>query len=280
MPVKKKPYEKPEASREKLEQQLLEANDELWKMNERLASEEKSRKELLQNLSHDLRAPLAALSGTTELLERKIAADAGKEECGEILHIMKIRLQTLQTMIEDLFLLTSVENPAIQLSVEPIRIGIFLEEYFYSCEADKRFEQRVLKLEVSPDFPYMADIDVSKMVRVLDNLFGNALRYTKEGDTICLGAEFRKSVGSEKTDDGEIRITVRDTGSGIGPEDLPNIFERTYRAERSRTPRENGSGLGLAIAKGIVEKHGGRIWCESRLGQGSCFTVALKGKRY
>lgn len=266
---KKKPYEKPEASRQMLEQQLWEANEELWLANKKLASEEKARKELLQNLSHDLRAPLAALSGTTELLERKIATKAGEEEYGEILHIMKIRLQTLQTMIEDLFLLTSVENPAIRLSTETIRIGIFLEEYFYSCETDQRFEHRILTLEVEPDFPCTAEIDVSKMVRVLDNLFGNALRYTKEGDQICLSAFRRKT-------DGEIWITVSDTGAGISPEDIPHVFERTYRADRSRTPRESGNGLGLAIAKGIVEKHGGRIWCESTPGQGSRFTVALK----
>lgn len=268
--MSKRPYEKPEVSREKLEQQLLEVNEELWEANQKLASEEKARKELLQNLSHDLRAPLAALSGTIDLLERK-TSQIEREDTGyqEILCIMRTRMKTLQTMIDDLFLLTSVENPAILLSKETVKIGILLEEYFYSCEADKRFEGRQLVLDVPGDFPYFAEIDAPKIVRVLDNLFGNALRYTKNGDKIILGVSYHANTG-------EIWIMVGDTGAGIAPEDLPHIFERSYRADRSRTPGDAGSGLGLAIAKGIVEKHGGRIWCESITGKGSCFTVALE----
>ena len=105
------------------------------------------------------------------------------------------------------------------------------------------------------------------MTRVLGNLVSNALRYTPEGGQITLTGQPNGK---------GIELTVQDTGSGIAPEDLPHIFERFYRAEKSRQQKEGQSGLGLAIAKAIVRAHGGNISAESTPGQGTKFIIALR----
>lgn len=260
----KKKYTKPDISREELEQALMKANEELWKANRKLEAEERARIELFSNLSHDLRAPMTALFSSVELL--KSGQVIGQKEYKDILKLMDGRLHTLQSILNDLFLLTLVESPTARLEKEPVEMGIFLEEYFYSCEADRKYQKRNLKLEVPDPFPYTADIDAEKMIRVLDNLFTNALRYSSEGADISLGAEYVQ---------GELWIYVQDTGEGILPGDIERIFERSYRGSRSRTPGDGGSGLGLAIAKGIVERHGGKIWCESEVNVGSRFTFTV-----
>lgn len=273
--MSKKKYTKPDISREELEKALVKANQELWMANRRLEAEERTRAELFSNLSHDLRAPMTALFSAVELL--KSGQEIGEKKYQDILKLMDRRLHTLQSILNDIFLLTLLESPSTKIETEPVEMGIFLEDYFYSCTADPKYHKRRLKLEVPDSFPYTAEIEAEKMIRVLDNLFTNALRYSGEGAEIALGARF---IAGEK-DEGKIRIYVRDTGEGIYKEDSEHIFERSYRASRSRTPEHegSGSGLGLAIAKGIVERHGGAIWCESEVGKGSCFTFSLTGKK-
>jgi Signal transduction histidine kinase len=273
--MSKKKYTKPDISREELEKALVKANQELWMANRRLKAEERTRAELFSNLSHDLRAPMTALFSAVELL--KSGQEIGEKKYQDILKLMDRRLHTLQSILNDIFLLTLLESPSTKIETEPVEMGIFLEDYFYSCTADPKYHKRRLKLEVPDSFPYTAEIEAEKMIRVLDNLFTNALRYSGEGAEIALGARF---IAGEK-DEGKIRIYVRDTGEGIHKEDSEHIFERSYRASRSRTPEHegSGSGLGLAIAKGIVERHGGAIWCESEVGKGSCFTFSLTGKK-
>lgn len=266
MDTQKKVYRKPRITREKLEEELIKASQELMEANGRLAAEEKERREFLSNLSHDLRAPLSALAGSVELLLSKNHID--QEEYRRLLLMMERRIETIRVMIEDMFLLSSVENTSIELKKEPVNAGLFLEEYFYAGQVNDRFEDRILELELPEEFPYIIEIDTLQFLRVLDNLFSNAVRYSRKGDKITMG-------GSYHPESGEVWITVSDSGAGIAPQDLEHIFERGYRATRSRTPEDGGSGLGLAIAKGILERHGGRIWCESTEGEGSCFTAAL-----
>ncbi|MFQ5859798.1 MAG: sensor histidine kinase, partial [Anaerolineae bacterium] len=110
------------------------------------------------------------------------------------------------------------------------------------------------------------EVDVQRISQVLFNLLSNALRYTPAGGTI--------TVRSERVGD-QVQVAVADTGEGISPEDLPYVFKRFYRADKSRARASGGSGLGLAIAKQIVEAHGGRIWAKSWVGAGSTFAFTL-----
>ena len=268
----KRKYTKPEISKEQLEYALYEANLSLQKTNAALKEEEEARNTLLSNLSHDLRSPVMALVSAVGYLRSEAFADT--PEYLQTIDLMERRLKTLQTMIDDLFLLTKVECPTIPLITEEINIGFFLEEFFYSCQADRKYADRHLLLELPDPFPYLVQIDPEKFLRVLDNLFTNALQYSQEGAIIALGSSFH----SLSPDHGVIEISVRDTGIGIDPEHIPLIFNRSFRVSTSRTPGKGGSGLGLAIAKGIMERHGGTIHCESQLGKGSCFQITLPGK--
>lgn len=280
-------------SREELERALVEANEQLSQANERLLQQEKERAALFSNLSHDLRAPMAALTGTVALLrERK---EIGGEEYRELLDLMSRRLKNISSILDDIFLLGQMENPDLILNRELIEAEPLLEEFFYSCDADSRFQDRTLRLELEEDLDCCIDVDAEKIVRVLDNLFTNALRYSGVGAEICLSARkiIKDSCQSQRYEvlqdertvgtPGEaavgkrcfLRISVKDTGIGIPPEDLPHVFERSFRGDKSRTPGISGHGLGLAIAKSIVERHGGEIWCESEVGKGSTFIVEL-----
>lgn len=264
--MEKKKYTKPKTiTREELERALLEANEELSLANEKLNRQSRERMELFRNLSHDLRAPMTALVSTVGLLREK--KNMGEAEYQELLELMDRRLKNLNAMLDEIFLLGQMENPELKLELEEIDASMLLEEFYFSCEADGKYAERELKLLIPDDLHCMIRVDPQKIVRVLDNLFTNALRYSRKGDAITLAAE--------KTENGMLRIQVSDTGIGILPEDLPHIFERSYRADRSRTPGDGGHGLGLAIAKSILERHGGEIGCESVPDKGSTFRVEL-----
>lgn len=263
--MEKKRYVKPKTlSREELESALLQANEELSEANEKLKRQERERAELFRNLSHDLRAPMTALVSTVGLLREK--KDVSEKERTELLDLMGRRLKNLNSILDELFLLGQMENPELRLEVETIEATSFLEEFFFSCEADVKYAQRTLELDMPENLECSVKVDPQKIVRVLDNLFTNALRYSKAGDEITLGA---------RREEQSLLVWVRDTGMGISPEDLPRVFERSYRADRSRTPGDGGHGLGLAIAKSIVERHGGHIWCESEKDHGSTFFLKL-----
>lgn len=261
--MSKKQYSRPEISREELQQQLYLANIQLQEANERLRQEERMRTEMFANLSHDLRAPMTALKSSLEYLK---TGTVSEEERASVLELMEKRTEFLQRLIEDIFLLAKMENQDTGLHLETVELGAFLEEYFYSSEADAVYAERSLSLEMEDALSCAVSIDPEMMVRVLNNLFTNALKYSRCGDSIVLSA---------KTAGETVRISVSDTGIGISPEALPHIFERSYRTNKARTPGDDSSGLGLAIAKKIVERHGGTISCTSSLGQGSTFCIEL-----
>ena len=263
--MEKRRYVKPQTiSREELENALLQANEELSQANAKLKAQERQRAELFRNLSHDLRAPMTALVSTVGLLREK--RDLGEKEYFELVDLMSRRLKNLNGILDEIFLLGQMENPDIHLDLETIDAASLLEEFYFSCDADVKYVKRHLELDLPEDLSCRVSVDPQKIVRVLDNLFTNALRYSGDGDSITLGAR--------RWDD-KLRIWVRDTGAGILPEDLPHVFERSYRADRSRTPGDGGHGLGLAIAKSIMDRHDGSIWCESVPEEGSTFTLEL-----
>ncbi len=263
--MSKKVYNKPQVTLEELEQQLIDANKALWETNCLLETEKQSQTELITNMSHDLRAPLSALRSIVELMKAK--PDSSLDEQRNMLDIIDQRLIMLEKMINDLFLLACVENHTDIPERESINAGIFIEEYFYSCEVDYKFNKRFLKIDVPQNFPFTIQINVPQMLRVLDNLMTNALRYSEDNDNITIGSKYY--------DNKKIIIYVEDTGIGIAQENLTHIFERSFCADIARSPSEGRTGLGLAIAKGIVEQHDGKIWCESKEGQWSRFSIEL-----
>lgn len=258
-------FTRPELTVEDLTIALHQANLKLTEANKRLLDSEKKRSELLANISHDLRSPITTLRGYVEYL---LSFDQPEhEELLFVLNQMHNKLLSLDNLLNEMFMITSLETSEDKISLKPYPIEKCLVDFFISCERDKKYADRRLSLEIPDDFPYHVLLNLEMFERVLDNLFTNALKYSKKNDEIHLKASLRGN---------EIIIAVSDTGIGIAQDMLIRIFERTFMISDSRTPEDTkGCGLGLSIAASIMEKHKGCIWCESTLGVGSTFYLAL-----
>jgi signal transduction histidine kinase len=167
--------------------------------------------------------------------------------------------------MDDLFQVSQLDAGGMPLQKEPASLADLISDTLVSFS--ELAQQSGVRLEGSAD-PSIDPVvmDLGRMGRVLNNLVGNAVRHTPPGGHVTIHA---------KTDGERVKVSIRDTGEGIQPEDLPHIFERFYRGEKSRSRASGGAGLGLAIARGIVEAHGGKITVESAPGQGSTFIFTL-----
>lgn len=250
-----------------LSQKLIETTNELAAANKQLALAEKERNEMLANISHDLRAPITAIRSAVDLLLS--SCELSREELLSTVQIINRRTETLENLIQDMYYLFSLESNSLPLQFEAVSAVSFFEEYFYNTIIDSRYDDRDMKLDMADTLDAIIRIDIQKMMRVLDNLFTNAAKYSHSGSSITL----KVTANAEHS---MLCIQVIDTGIGIPSESLEKIFERTYTVSSSRTPGSpTGSGLGLCIVKTIISQHGGSISCESTPGKGSCFTILL-----
>ena len=236
------------------------------KTREREADE--ARRDLVAAVSHDLRTPLASTQALIEAVADGVADDP--ETRARYLTSARGELAKLGRLVDDLFELARMDAGMLRLELEETSLRDLVSDTLSSFGPEA--ERRGIRLvgEVSPEVdPVLAS--PSKLQRVLYNLVSNALRHTPADGTVFLRAE---------PEEDTVRVEVADTGEGIAPEDLPRVFERSFRGERSRSSPEadddSGAGLGLAIARGLVEAHGGTIDVESRLGQGSRFSFTLQ----
>ncbi len=239
-------------------------------MSTDLARASQSRKQMTADLAHDLRTPLTILRGYTEgLKEGKLQGSS------KLYSVMHSEVEHLQHLVEDLRTLSLADAGEIRLNRRAVDPAAVLERtalaYFVQAEQQKV----TLRVDAPEGLPSIF-VDTDRLTQVLNNLVSNALRYTPPNGTITLAAEAK---------DQAVFLKVSDTGSGIASEDLPYVFDRFYRVDKSRQRTEGdnpSSGLGLAIAKAIVETHGGEIKVASTLGQGTTFiirfSVAAKAK--
>ncbi len=262
--MNKKKFEKPDLSVEELSAELVIANLELSKAHKRLLEEENARTQMFSNISHDLRSPITAIKNAVEMLNTMNSYPV--EKVSPLLKIINNRVSVLEQLINDIFLLVSLDNHYLNMNIEQLPIGFFLEDFFFSRQADECYASRKLLLEVPENLSVCVAADSHQLTRVLDNLFSNALKYSKDNDSICLKA---------KQEETQIVISVTDTGIGIAPEHIDKIFDRCYIVEQARTPGTSSTGLGLSICQAIVETFSGKIWCESIPGKGSTFSFSL-----
>jgi two-component system sensor histidine kinase BaeS len=178
---------------------------------------------------------------------------------------MHVEAQHLQRLIDDLRTLSLADAGELPLNRQEIAARALLQRSYAAYSAQAQAQHVALAVQAPLD-GLEVDVDPERMAQVLGNLLGNALRYTLAGGRITLAAE---SAGDL------VQLRVADTGTGIAADDLPHIFERFYRADRSRQQHDGSSGLGLAIAKSLVEAHGGTIAVVSTPGQGTTFTIKL-----
>lgn len=231
-------------------------------MAEKLDQVEAMRRRLIGDVSHELRTPLTAIKGSMEGLMDGILP--ATDETFQQVHAEAERLNRL---VNDLQELSRVEARAYQLDIQSVDVSTLVRTVTKRLSPHAESKRITLDLDLTPDLPpVLADED--RAVQVLTNLTGNALQYTPEGGRVNLSA---------KRIDGEVQISVRDTGIGIPPEHISHIFDRFYRVDKSRSRQAGGgSGIGLTIARALVVAHGGRIWAESAGNEkGSVFTFTL-----
>ncbi|MBQ7544057.1 MAG: HAMP domain-containing histidine kinase [Synergistaceae bacterium] len=225
-----------------------------------LAGQEKLRRRLMVDVAHELRTPLTVTRTQIEAI-----TDGILEPTPERLTLCVNEMQRLADLIGNIDVLTRLEGETLTIHTESTDMKKFLEPVMESFRP--LFGKAGIELSAELEGECTCEVDREKFRHVIDNLLSNALRYTDEGGKVSV--KLRR--GGEN-----VIISVKDTGIGIAEKDLPNIFERFYRADESRTRVTGGSGVGLAIVKAAVEAHGGKISVESTKGEGSCFTITLK----
>jgi heavy metal sensor kinase len=224
---------------------------------ERLENLFTSQQRFLADVSHELRTPLTVIKGNADLI-RKLGPD------DESLDTIKDEADRLTRMVGDLLLLAQAESGKLPLTMSPVALDELLTDVFQQMRI---LTGEKVRLKLTDIDQAVVSGDRDRLKQVLINLASNAIHYTPAGGEVYLSLSKSGDVA---------RIVVRDTGPGIPPGDLPHIFDRFYRGEKSRTrSKTSGFGLGLSIANFIVEAHGGRIEVDSHEGQGTTFAVYL-----
>lgn len=234
---------------------------------------DKLRKDFVANVSHELRTPLSMLQGYSEALLDGIAATP--EERSEMAQVIYDESLRMSRLVHDLLDLARLEAGRLELNEAETPLAPLLARVHRKFAALARDQGVMLVLKVSgaPESLVLERADEDKLEQVLTNLLDNAIRHTPADKGIFLRVE-----RIELESGAVVRIEVEDQGDGIPPEDLPYVFERFYKADKSRK-RTTGTGLGLAIVKSLVDAHDGTIGVRSRFGQGTTFTVTLPAQR-
>jgi two-component system phosphate regulon sensor histidine kinase PhoR len=219
------------------------------------------RQDFISNISHELRTPIASVKALAETLNEGAIGDTSVAK--DFLSRINVEADKLAQMVQELGELSRIESGEVPLQKRRINIADAIEHAVDRLKAQSDRAGLNLDIDIPPTLPKIM-ADEARVEQVLVNLIHNAIKFTPSGGGISISAKAR---------DNDIMVSVADTGVGIPADDLPRIFERFYKADKSRTG--GGTGLGLAIAKHIVEAHGGRIWAESVEGRGSTFNFTL-----
>jgi signal transduction histidine kinase len=243
--------------------ELGELSQSFNQMNAKLKESRDLRRKMTADIAHELRTPLSLILGHTEALnERKLPPTP------ETFYVMYDEAQRLSLLVDDLRTLSLSEAGELSLTRQTTRPDLLIKRAIKAHFPKAKSLKISLHADAQPKLPSL-DVDPDRIAQVIGNLLDNSLRFTPPGGEVNLSAR--------STPEG-VEFRVQDTGTGILEADLPYVFDRFYRADKSRHRQENGSGLGLAIAKSIVEAHGGHIWAESDAGKGAtiCFVLPIK----
>jgi signal transduction histidine kinase len=237
--------------------------DEIQDKSRQLEEASQHKSQFLANMSHELRTPLNAILGYTELM-----ADGAYGEPSEKMNAILKRLEAngkhLLGLINDVLDLSKIEAGQLVLELSDYSVQDIAQTVRSTLEplaADKRL---AFKVEMAPGLPSGRG-DGRRLTQVLINLVGNAIKFTDAGE-VAIKADAKN---------GSFHVSVRDTGPGISAADQAKLFQEFQQADNAITKKKGGTGLGLAISKRIIEMHGGKIWVESQLGQGSTFAFSL-----
>ncbi len=245
---------------ENIESLRLRLKDEIY-MNRKTSDD---RKFLISGISHDLRTPLTSLRGYIEGI-----LDGAAEGERQRLYLEKSldKIQLINQMIGDFLTYSKLDLNQVEFKMQLINVSEYLTELVNDNRVMFERERKKISLERFTEKEYNVYVDLEQLDRVMGNVMENALRYTVEG-----AGEVKVLL---RETSGSVVVEIRDNGIGISREDIPRIFDRFYRGEKSRNIK-GSSGLGLAISKRIIENMGGRIWASSKLGEGTSIMISLK----
>jgi len=218
------------------------------------------RRNMVSDVAHDLRTPLSNIRGYLEALQ-----DGVVEPKREVVDSLHEEAMLLTRLVDDLQELALAEAGQLRLKCQSVAPADLVNKATDAARAQAAAKGIALQADLPEDLP-LVNVDPQRIGQVLGNLLSNALTHTPSGGQVIVTAKARES---------EVELSISDTGEGIPPEHLPYIFERFYRADKSRSRATGGTGLGLAIARQLVEAHGGRIEVESEVGRGTQFTFTL-----
>ena len=228
--------------------------------------QEKQNRELLSNISHDLKTPITSIKGYVEGLIDGVANTPEKQD--KYIRTIYNKANDMDHLIDELTLYSRIDSDRVPYNFHRINVG----DYFGDCveEIGMDLESRGIELNysnlIAPETRIIADPEQLK--RVINNIVGNSVKY--------LDKPHGRIVFRLLDEEDSIRVEVEDNGKGIAPRDIPYIFDRFYRTDSSRNSAKGGSGIGLSIVKKIIEDHGGYIWATSTLGEGTCMHFVLR----
>lgn len=227
---------------------------------------EENRKELIANISHDLKTPITTIKGYVEGIRDGVANSPEKME--RYIQTIHAKSVDLDHMIDELFLYSKLDLQRLPFQFERFSFSDYLGDFIEELRFE--LENKLVKIDylVTPDGGYLINGDREHLKRVITNIVENSLKYNDKK---------HRSMKFELSDAGShIHFKMKDNGPGIDPESLPHIFDRFYRVDQARGTEKSGSGLGLSIAKRIIEEHHGTIWAESEIGQGTTIHFTLE----
>jgi signal transduction histidine kinase len=243
--------------------ELQQTSARLAEARQQAAAVERSRRELVAWVSHDLRTPLAGIRAMSEALEDGVVDDA--ETIARYLRTMRQEADLLAGLVDDLFELSRIQAGSLALQLEGVRLDELVSDAIAGASIAAAAKGIVLRSEVHEPAP-MVELSTPEMTRVVRNLLDNAVRHTPPGGTVVINASL---VGADSAE-----VWVQDACGGIPDDDLDRVFDMAFRGDAARTPGDGRAGLGLAVARGLVDAHHGEISVHNH-GPGCRFTVRL-----
>ena len=249
-----------------LKSQLTRKNLELEAMNAELERLDELKSQFVAVAAHELRSPLTTIKVYVGLLLASSRYTFTQEQ-RDRLSLVLDSVDRLVAIIEDLLDVTRIEVGRIELELQPTDFVSLVENVVNELKPRFKAKNQNLIMQIAPNLPTVL-CDQKRAVQIMVNLLSNANKYTCDGGAVLLSI-------TPSTEAGFIEVSIADTGVGIAEEDQRQLFRRFFRAKSSVLTKATGTGLGLHITRGLVELHGGRIWFESELGEGSTFFVTL-----
>lgn len=232
-----------------------------------------ARSEFVSIVAHELKNPMTSMRGYTDLLLKGVVGPVNEQQA-DFLRTIFNNVIRMETLVSDLNDLTKQQTNNLRLELTAVDLREALAETLRAQQRLIEEKGQTLVVEVPDDLPPVW-ADFNRLIQIMTNFVSNANKYTGEGGTIAIRAEVARNVWDSQGAPQVVHCTVSDTGIGMSEEDLAQLFVPYFRSEDPRTREQPGTGLGLAITRGLVEQHGGRVWVESKLDEGTTFHFTI-----